>query len=107
MRYLTTSLIIFSLALPAAIVLPTAEAEARRIERACNQSERQAATRSLCSCIQRVADQTLTAPDQRKGARFFRDPQRAQEVRKSDTVADDAFWERWRNFGTAARNICG
>ncbi|MEM0935359.1 MAG: hypothetical protein AAF646_00845 [Pseudomonadota bacterium] len=107
MRLLTTSLIVFSLALPAAILLPTTEAEARRIERACNQSDRRAVTRELCSCIQRVADQTLTNADQRKGARFFRDPQRAQEVRKSDTPANDAFWERWRNFGTQARNICG
>lgn len=107
MRILTTSLIVFSLALPAAIVLPAQEAEARRIERACNQSDRQAATRELCSCIQRVADQMLTGRDQRRAARFFSDPQRAQEVRKSDTPADDAFWKRWTDFGKSARNICG
>jgi hypothetical protein len=106
-RFLTTSFVVFSLALPAAIVLPAKEAEARRIERACNASDRRAATPALCSCIQRVADQTLTNADQRKGARFFRDPQRAQEVRKSDTTADDAFWERWRNFGRTAANVCG
>ncbi len=106
MRLMTTTLIVFSLALPAAIVLPASEAEARRIERACNQSDRRAATPVLCSCIQRVADQMLTGPDQRKGARFFKDPQRAQEVRKSDTAADDAFWARWRDFGRTATNIC-
>jgi hypothetical protein len=82
-------------------------AEARRIERACNASDRAAANPTLCACIQRVADQMLTNADQRKAARFFTDPQRAQEVRKSDTPADDAFWDRWRNFGSAARNVCG
>ena len=107
MRLLTTSLIVFSLALPAAIVLPAGEAEARRIERACNASDRRAANPALCSCIQRVADQMLTASDQRKAARFFRDPQRAQEVRKSDTPADDAFWGRWRNYARSAADICG
>jgi len=106
MRLLTTSMIVFSLALPAAVVLPAGEAEARRIERACIQSDRAAANAALCACIQRVADQMLTGADQRKAARFFTDPQRAQEVRKSDTPADDAFWARWRDFGRAARNVC-
>lgn len=107
MRFLTTGTLIFALALPAAIVLPAGEAEARRIERACNQSGRQAANPSLCSCIQRVADQMLTGSEQRRAARFFSDPQRAQEVRKSDTPRDDAFWQRWRDFGRAATNVCG
>ena len=106
MRLLTTSLIVLSLAVPAAIVLPAGPAEAKRIERACNASDRRAATPGLCACIQRVADQTLTNSDQRLGARFFRDPQRAQEVRKSDTASDDAFWSRWRNFGRSAAQIC-
>ncbi len=107
MRLLTTSLIVFSLALPAAIVLPASEAEARRIERACNASDRRAATPQLCGCIQRVADQMLTGSDQRRAARFFRDPQRAQEVRKSDSPSDDAFWSRWRNYARSAADICG
>ncbi|MEL6205375.1 MAG: hypothetical protein AAFR47_08705 [Pseudomonadota bacterium] len=107
MKVLTTSIVIFALALPAAIVLPAGEAEARRIERACNKSDRRASNPVLCSCIQQVADQMLTNSDQRRASRFFSDPQRAQEVRKSDTVADDAFWKRWRDFGRTAANICG
>jgi len=107
MRLLTTGLLAFSLALPAAIVLPTGEAAARGIERACNASDRRAANPALCGCIQRVADQMLTNGDQRRAARFFRDPQRAQEVRKSDTRADDAFWQRWRDYARTARDICG
>ena len=106
MRLFTTSLLALSLAVPVAIVLPAGTAEAGRIERACNASDRRAATPALCACIQRVADQTLTRADQREGARFFRDPQRAQEVRKSDTAADDAFWSRWRDFGRSAAQIC-
>ncbi|NBC96662.1 MAG: hypothetical protein GVY27_09940 [Deinococcus-Thermus bacterium] len=106
MRLLSTGLLAFSLALPAALVLPAQDAEARSIERACNASERRAASPALCGCIQRVADQMLTNGDQRRAARFFRDPQRAQEVRKSDTRADDAFWQRWRDYARTARDIC-
>jgi hypothetical protein len=107
MRHFPVFLIVFSLALPAAVALPGGAAEARGIERACTASDRRSATPALCACIQRVADQMLTAPDQRRAARFFRDPQRAQEVRKSDTRADDAFWARWRNFARGAADICG
>jgi hypothetical protein len=106
MRFLSSSLLALSLALPGVVVFSAGPAEAKRIERACNASDRRAATPALCACIQRVADQTLTNSDQRKGARFFRDPQRAQEVRKSDTAADDAFWGRWRDFGRSAAQIC-
>ena len=107
MKFATSAALIVALAAPAALTLSAGEASANRIERACLQSDRRAASRNLCGCIQRVADQVLTGSDQRRAARFFTDPQRAQEVRKSDTPADDAFWQRWRDFGRAARNICG
>jgi hypothetical protein len=107
MTKLSTGAVVFSLVLSGALVLPAGDAEARRIERACIQSERTAANRQLCSCIQRVADQVLTNADQRRAARFFRDPQRAQEVRKDDSPSADAFWQRWRDFGRSAANICG
>lgn len=76
------------------------------IARACNGSDRQAANRQSCACIQVVANQRLSSADQRRGARFFGDPERAQDVRLSDTPANDAFWERWTAFGEAAEAQC-
>lgn len=97
------------LLLPAALILSVAgamPAEAKRIERACLSSDRAAANPSLCGCIQRVADQVLTRADQRLAARFFKDPQRAQDIRQSDRSDHEAFWKRYRIFGSTATNVC-
>lgn len=77
------------------------------VARACNASDRQAANPQACACIQRVASQSLSGADQRRGARFFGDPDRAQDVRLSDTAANDAFWQRWTDFGARVEATCG
>ncbi len=79
---------------------------ATQIERACLSSDRPGISRALCGCIQDAANITLSSKDQRLAATFFKDPNRAQDVRKSDTRADDAFWERYQNFGKAAETHC-
>ena len=91
-----------------ALTIPMAPlaAVAGPIESACNASSRPAASRALCNCIQQVANQTLTRGDQREAARFFRDPQRAQDVRMSKRDNDNAFWQRYRAFGAAAEARC-
>ena len=76
------------------------------IKNACISSGRRAANREICGCIQAAADQTLSGADQRRGASFFGNPALAHEVRVSDTTRDDAFWDRWRNFGRAADQLC-
>ncbi len=76
------------------------------IGRACMTSGRDSASAQLCSCIQGVANQSLSGSDQRRAARFFGDPDRAQDVRLSDSAGDDAFWERYRAFATRAEAIC-
>jgi hypothetical protein len=76
------------------------------IENACNRSDRQAANRSLCRCIDNVAQQTLTRSEQRRAARFFANPDEAQSVRMSRTPADNEFWARYRAFGAAAEQFC-
>lgn len=103
--FLFTMTVIAGLA--AAIALPTipTKAHAGTIERACIQSNR-SGTRSLCGCIQDVADITLSRSDQRKAARFFENPQRAQDVRMSDRRSDENFWDRYQEFGNAARAYC-
>ena len=76
------------------------------IETACLQSGRQAASRTLCGCVQDVADLTLSRSDQRKAAKFFHDPQQAQDIRMSKRASDDAFWDRYSTFGEAAQVYC-
>nr|WP_237684959.1 hypothetical protein [Szabonella alba] len=76
------------------------------IQSACLKSDRQAASRSLCTCIQQAADMTLTGSDQRRAAKFFRDPDEAQDVRMSKSDNDNAFWARYRSFGDMAEAYC-
>jgi len=100
-------MILRSLAAATALCLSlTAPANARAIERACVGSDRVGSDTRLCRCIQQVADQLLTARDQRLAASFFRDPHRAQEIRMSDSARDDRFWDRYQRFGALAERSC-
>ena len=85
-------------------VAPTVDAA--QIKRACLASDRSAATRDRCSCIQRVANQALTRSDQKTVAKWFSDPHQAQELKMSQTARDDALWDRYQNFGQMAQAIC-
>lgn len=76
------------------------------VERACRQSDRPRASASLCSCIGRVADQTLSRNDQRTAATFFKDPDKAQEVKMSDRRSHEEFWQRYKRFGQTAEAYC-
>ena len=91
----------------AALVLVPAVAEASTIERACMSSGRPAANSQICSCIQQAADLTLSNGDQRRAAKFFRDPHAAQVVRQSDRRSDEEFWLRYKSFGQMAEVYCG
>jgi len=82
-------------------------AEARGvIENACLRSDRPAANRVLCGCIQRVADAVLTSGDQRKGARFFADPEMSQVAKMARGDADLRFWQKWEAFSDGAVKYC-
>jgi hypothetical protein len=85
----------------------TGQAQAGVIERACLGSDRPAASRILCGCIQNVADLTLDRRDQRLAAKFFRDPHMAQEVRQSDKRSHEIFWQKYKKFGASAESYCG
>lgn len=87
--------------------LSPVSASAGSIERACMSSDRAANNRALCGCIQQVADMTLTNSDQRQAAKFFKDPQRAQDIRQSDNASHEAFWQRYKAFGNTAAQYCG
>jgi len=77
-----------------------------KIHRACMQSPRPAASRQLCRCIQDAADRMLTSRDQALAAKFFKDPQLAQDVRQSDNARKEAFWKRYKNFTATAEAFC-
>lgn len=79
---------------------------AETVESACNRSSRAAAGRVLCGCIQDVADLTLNSGDQRLAVSFFQDPQKAQEIRQSDRNSHEEFWGRYKEFTTAASQLC-
>lgn len=85
-----------------ASVMPAVSGE---IERACNSSQRNVSA-STCSCIQSVADTRLTGRDQALAAKFFKNPQMAQETRQSNRRSSEAFWERYKAFGSAAAQNC-
>lgn len=75
------------------------------IERACMASDR-GGNRSLCGCIQQAADMTLSGGDQRRAAKFFKDPEAAHATWVSQSKSDDAFWERYKSFGQTAEAYC-
>lgn len=97
---------LFPVALVALVSLAPVAAFAGLIENACNRSDRPNANRQLCRCIEAAADRTLTRSEQRRAARFFRDPDEAQEVRMSTSEADNRFWARYRAFGDLAEQMC-
>ena len=95
-----------TLAAAVAVLIPLANPVlSGPIERACMASDR-GGNRSLCGCIQQAADLTLSGGDQRRAAKFFKDPERAHETWVSQSSADDAFWERYKQFGATAEAYC-
>jgi hypothetical protein len=77
------------------------------IDRACRQSSRAGATPQLCSCIQGVANESLSRTDMRKVAKWFGDPHKAQEARQSSSSNDNDLWKRYKAFGERASQVCG
>ncbi|MCR9127052.1 MAG: hypothetical protein NXH82_13125 [Rhodobacteraceae bacterium] len=76
------------------------------VERACLLSDRRAASRSLCKCIDTVARQDLTLADRRLMVRFFKNPDLAQRIRQSDRRSHEAFWARYVAYSRRASQVC-
>ena len=76
------------------------------ISRACVEADRRAASPALCSCVQQVANQSLSGSDQARVVGFFENPQLAQDTRQSDRSGDELFWGRYRAFTDLASQIC-
>lgn len=107
MKHLKTALLVLSMVPVATVSIPVSKAQAAStIERACVKSDRKAASRPLCGCIQDVADLMLSRKEQKIAATFFKEPHRAQEIRQSDRRSDEKFWLRYKEFGNTARSYC-
>ncbi len=76
------------------------------ISEACIAADRRAASPALCSCVQQVANQTLSSRDQTRAVIFFENPQLAQDTRQSDNPSSEAFWDRYKAFTELATQIC-
>lgn len=76
------------------------------ISEACEAADRRASSPALCSCVQQVANQSLSNSDQARAAAFFEDPQLAQNTRQSDRRGDERFWLRYKAFSDLAAQIC-
>jgi len=96
--------VVFAIVFALSSVAPSAFA-AGAIENACIKSDR-SASRSLCTCIQLVADVKLTGRDQKFAAKFFDDPHLAQVTRQSDNASKERFWLRYKEFGEVASKAC-
>lgn len=89
----------------ASLSLGSGMAQAGPIEKACNAADR-GGNRSLCGCIQQAADMTLSGGDQRRAAKFFKNPEAAHATWVSQSKSDDAFWDRYKSFGQTAEAYC-
>ena len=96
---------VFAAAIAVSFVMVSGMAEAGPIEKACMSSDR-GGNRALCGCIQQAADMTLSGGDQRRAAKFFRDPEAAHATWISQSKSDDAFWDRYKSFGQTAEAYC-
>ncbi|MEW9921621.1 hypothetical protein AB2B41_18585 [Marimonas sp. MJW-29] len=76
------------------------------IQKACLAQGRKAASRARCGCIQAVADMELSSSYQRRGASYFRNPAKLQEVRQSDAASNERFWTAWKAYGERAEQLC-
>lgn len=76
------------------------------IAEACVDSDRRAANAALCNCIGQVASRELSRSDQRQLISFFKDPERANDIKIDDRPPAEAFWERYRGFTRAAERSC-
>lgn len=76
------------------------------IASACRAAGRKEASRARCGCVQAVANRSLSASEQRRGAAFFNDPHKAQVTRQSDNPANEVFWKKWKAYGSEAAQLC-
>jgi hypothetical protein len=83
-----------ALILGASIAALATAALAGPVDGACRRSGK-GAPAPLCTCIQNVADMTLSMSDQKLAARLVLDPEKAEDIRLSKSARNKAFWSRY------------
>lgn len=73
---------------------------------ACQQSDRNSASKDLCGCIQASANTILNRSEQSRAVAFFRDPHLAQVTRQSDRAGDERYWRRYKQFVEISERAC-
>ncbi len=76
------------------------------LKNACLASDRKVRSSQLCGCIQAVANQSLSSSDQSRAAKFYGNPQLAQDARQSSRASDERFWEAYSDYGKRATRTC-
>ena len=76
------------------------------VSKACMAADRKSASTQLCSCVQQAANQTLNGSEQRRAAKFFKEPQDAQDTRQSKSYSENQFWDRYKRFSSTAEQMC-
>lgn len=78
------------------------------IQKACQAQGRKQASRARCGCVQAVANRELSASDQRRGAKYFKDPHALQQVRQNQdsNAGNKRFWAVWKAYGQRAAQVC-
>lgn len=91
---------------PVVVAPPVVRFARGPIQKACQSSDRKARSRARCGCIQAVANDKLTSAQQRRGARYWKNPGKLQDVRQSDNANNEVFWRAWKAYGQAAAAVC-
>ncbi len=73
---------------------------------ACTIHNRKRANAQRCGCIQAAADLTLSQSQQQRAVRFFAEPELLQQMKLSDTPANERFWDAWAQFAETAELMC-
>jgi hypothetical protein len=53
-----------------------------------------------------VANSSLNIRERRKVAKWFKNPDKAEQVRMSDRSSDEALWQKYKAFGKQAKKSC-
>lgn len=83
-----------------------APASAGPIERSCLKSDRPAASRRLCDCVEKMAYKALPRREIGKVAQLMRDPERVDTVKRSSRSSDRALWQSYKKYAGRAEASC-
>lgn len=76
------------------------------VEAACKVTGGPGASVEFCSCMQQVADLSLSLSEQKLAAYFLRNPARASRIGKANPAARKGFWQRFESFNLSTRRHC-